>query len=220
MKLPIITTPLLLSLLSTAPSLPTASPLTRMDPHPPLGVYICSQPNWAGTCQWTPLIPSDDTGPCTLIPFTSSPRISFGPDPGVECKVWDDANCSQTPFSYTEVVWPGMDNFPGPRYSDGTVDSGYKSFKCIKATAPEERSLDAATEKVAIATHSTTTLSLNPRAKNGLWICSPPRLARRLQMVPNVDFLSRSPIHGLPIYLLRAGSGCCLYAVHRQVVYC
>lgn len=43
---------------------------------PPAGIYVCSGPNWTGTCAWHAVT---DMG-CTE--FTWNPHISFGVSPG------------------------------------------------------------------------------------------------------------------------------------------
>ena len=55
-----------------------------------LGLYTCSAPNYHGTCDWIPVIAKDESGaPCLPFPFPESSSISFGPDKGVMCKVYN-----------------------------------------------------------------------------------------------------------------------------------
>lgn len=82
--------------ISTLFSLAFGNPL----PHPQLsvpstgspGVFICPQSLWRGACTHPPASLSPFRTTCTPLPLTSA-YVSFGPDLGVECNVYQDAGC-------------------------------------------------------------------------------------------------------------------------------
>ncbi len=72
--------------------------ITTKDIDPPqnIGLYICSEPYWNGTCSWA--IPEGVLNPdgdaiCQTLPYSNSIFISFGPDTAIICKIFRGPKC-------------------------------------------------------------------------------------------------------------------------------
>ena len=92
-------------------------------------LYICSEPKYHGTCEWVPITAKDELHAlCLPLPYPRSSSISFGPDEGVTCKVYnwscyDDADSHDT----TVIQYPGSDQM---FKASETQDSGATTWKC------------------------------------------------------------------------------------------
>jgi hypothetical protein len=121
-------------LLCTIATLTALITLTISNPITPRwmdGVYICSDANWQGDCNWY----GPDKTACFGLP-SDSQHISFGPDPMTVCTLYTDRSCEKSEGVGTgskSVMYPGGDNMPGPAYQGGagTAPSpAYKAWMC------------------------------------------------------------------------------------------
>lgn len=98
-------------------------------PRGGLGLYTCSAPNYHDTCEWIPVTAKDESDAlCLPLPFPESSSISFGPDEGVMCKVYnwscfDDASSHDT----TMMQHPGSSQLSKHSKSQS---SGATTWKC------------------------------------------------------------------------------------------
>lgn len=93
-------------------------------------LYICQLPHWQGKCEYWPIEATDEIqAPCLSFPYpTSSTAVSFGPDPGVVCKVYMDDECSMdnTPYA-PEINFPGWTDLEKHGSNGGF---GWARYKC------------------------------------------------------------------------------------------
>jgi len=95
--------------LTLATSLPLSPEPCDIIPGKPQGVYMCTEPNWSGTCVWKPMNTCINT-----VSEVPRPR-SIGPDPGVWCEAYWKENCTGS------TIW--WDNFGKPTIKgvDGSI---------------------------------------------------------------------------------------------------
>ena len=93
-------------------------------------LYICELPYWQGTCElWSVEATEEIHAPCAAFPYpTSSTAVSFGPDPGVVCKIYMDNECSRGNMSYVpEIIFPGWTDLEKHGSNGGY---GWARYKC------------------------------------------------------------------------------------------
>lgn len=98
-----------------------------IDPPQNVGLYICSEPNWTGTCAWAipeGILDSNSDTICHDLPYANSIFISFGPDTAIICRVYRGGNCEQ---SGTPVEYPGWKTLPRTYHP---VFGIFQSYQC------------------------------------------------------------------------------------------
>ena len=92
----------------TLPSSPFASSssfnLTTRDAPDP-GIYICSGPNWSGTCFWQSIPPAVYSY-CGAV-NASAGWDSVGPDKGIVVDIYKNISCTADGLLKKQVIWPG-----------------------------------------------------------------------------------------------------------------
>ncbi|KAJ7595946.1 hypothetical protein C8J56DRAFT_923614 [Mycena floridula] len=89
-------------------------------------VYLCTAENFTGDCV---LITGGKNGECMDLASDLNDRVvSFGPDGGQYCFVYQDWGCSGSTHDYTSYVRPGVANM------DGILKGQISSYKCLWGT--------------------------------------------------------------------------------------
>jgi hypothetical protein len=88
-----------------------ASP-TRRGTARYVGIYICSEKNWGGDCNWHQILPENRAGEGQCIRIDHHGGIgSIGPDCGLEVVLFREEGCKDqvtNPMSFPGVTWMSM----------------------------------------------------------------------------------------------------------------
>jgi hypothetical protein len=163
----------------------TDPPLTpRQGPPNQPGIYICNQGFWKGTCIRFPseqILPANPVntpenpsglGPCTKIPDASI--ISFGPEAGIICHIYQDAQCREgVNAGMRGSFYPGVEWLQGPSWdgSDGTI--GWKAYRCQIAPPPPVTHTDPEESPDSATTSKPTPKPSPTESPLGVMICVP-----------------------------------------------
>lgn len=105
----LLTTLLLINPPSSAFPLPASTTTNRW-----VGIYMCTEPNYRGSCHWHHLEPEDreSEGKCLHVEVPGDKRIaSFGPDWGIGVNLYRDPDCQSMVTG--PMVCPGFPNMIG-----------------------------------------------------------------------------------------------------------
>ena len=92
-----------------------------------VGLYMCSEPDWNGTCHWAipeGILDANSDTICHDLPYSNSIFISFGPDTGIICKVWVGRYCEKWGDLIEYPGWPSLPRTQHPLFGV------FNSYQC------------------------------------------------------------------------------------------
>ena len=89
-----------------------------------IGAYYCTGTHWTGGCAWTEAI----QGNCVNIENPSGTSFSFGPDPSLVCKLYENADCQMGGTVIGAISYPGWADVSAMTQNDGL--SIVRSWNC------------------------------------------------------------------------------------------
>jgi hypothetical protein len=154
------------------------------------GLFICTEPFWKGTCRHygaAEILPANPTGLGNCLPMPASSALSFDPQNGVTCSLYQNIECQTGGRLMNQgSISSPTDWLDGPTSVDLNGEpNGWKAYRCN--SIPSHQSLTTAVASADMAKRE-------PVEPLGVTICSNPDFkqpcthhnAGRLLSIPNI----------------------------------